>query len=153
MAGMQLRWAALAGAAGLALASCHPGVGQGLHEALDERPHAALHDDAPPAGGGQTTMQLQGNDAAAWAADPNMRAFYEATRVAFAGGPDKVDVPAYEGRAKAIFNDFAASRGVDPTAMQDHLKAIPMQMVQIVRDDPKVLDSFENFRVALFGPE
>jgi hypothetical protein len=35
----------------------------------------------------------------------------------------------------------------------EHLKDIPRQMVGIVKDDPKVLDSYEAFTVALMGPQ
>jgi hypothetical protein len=34
----------------------------------------------------------------------------------------------------------------------DHLKHIPREVVGIVKDDPKVLDNFETFLVALRGP-
>jgi hypothetical protein len=37
--------------------------------------------------------------------------------------------------------------------MQDHLKLIPRQVVQIVKDDPKVIDSYDNFVAATFGPQ
>ena len=37
--------------------------------------------------------------------------------------------------------------------MVDHLKDIPGQMVGIAKDDPKVLDSYDNFVVALMGPQ
>jgi hypothetical protein len=36
--------------------------------------------------------------------------------------------------------------------MIDHLKNIPREMVGIVKQDPQVLDSYENFLVALRGP-
>ena len=37
--------------------------------------------------------------------------------------------------------------------MQDHLKLIPRQVIQIVKEDPKVLDSFESFTDAMIGPK
>ena len=43
--------------------------------------------------------------------------------------------------------------GASPEGMVDHLKDIPQQMVGIVKDDPKVLDSYDNFIVALMGPQ
>jgi hypothetical protein len=36
--------------------------------------------------------------------------------------------------------------------MIDHLKAIPREMIAIAEADPKMLDSYENFLVALRGP-
>ena len=64
----------------------------------------------------------------------------------------RVDAAAYEERSYAIFRAFAESLGADPDGMIDHLKAIPREMVGIVADDPKVLDSYESFLVALRGP-
>jgi hypothetical protein len=36
--------------------------------------------------------------------------------------------------------------------MQDHLKLIPRQIVDIVKEAPHALDSFETFTEALIGP-
>lgn len=134
-------------AAGAALVVLTPGVagckhGHGLHgsEAHAAQPEAVA------------TINLQGNEAASWMADPNMHRFYDAARAAFAGGAANVDVPAFEATSRAIFHDFALSRKADPAAMQDHLKAIPRQVVEIATEDPKVLDSYEAFTVALMGP-
>ena len=110
----------------------------------------------PPAGEAQpapATVNLQGNDAQSWIADPHMHAFYETARAAFAQGPAKVDVAAFEQKSFAIFRDFGASKGMDPKAMEKHLALIPRQIVQIVKEDPKVLDSYQNFVAAMFGPE
>lgn len=106
---------------------------------------------APQAPSGQTQTLQPGADQ--WMANPNMRAYYEATKAAFANGPDKVDVAAYEAKSKEIFIAFADSMKADRKLMLDHLKDIPKQMVQIVKDDPKTLDSYENFRIALVGPQ
>ncbi len=43
--------------------------------------------------------------------------------------------------------------GMSPDGMVDHLKDIPRQLVSIVKDDPKVLASYDNFTVALMGPQ
>jgi hypothetical protein len=100
-----------------------------------------------------TTRNLQGNDAQSWIADPHMHAFYDTTVAAFAKGPSKVDVDAFEKKSFAIFREFGVSRGVGADAMQDHLKLIPRQVVGIVKEDPKVLDSYDNFVAAVFGPQ
>jgi hypothetical protein len=60
---------------------------------------------------------------------------------------------AYEARCFAVFRGFGAAHGVKPQAMVDHLKLIPRQLVQIVREDPHVIDSYDNFVVATFGPQ
>lgn len=108
---------------------------------------------SPHAAATGPTVKMQGNDEQSWINDPHMHAFYDATVAAFSGGPSKVDVAAFEQRSFAIFRDFGVSRGMKPEAMQDHLKLIPRQVVQIVKDDPKVLDSYKNFVDATFGPQ
>ena len=105
---------------------------------------------AKPAG---TTVNIQGNDQQSWINDPHWHAYYDLTKAAFAQGPGKVDVADFERQSFALFRDFAVKRGVDPAHMQDHLKLIPRQVVQIVKEDPKVLDSYQNFVEATFGPQ
>lgn len=124
----------------------------GLAAALALASSAAAH---PPAAtpASSTTKSLQGNDAQSWIADAHMHAFYDTTVAAFAQGPAKIDVAGYEKKSFAIFREFGVSRGVGADAMQDHLKLIPRQVVGIVREDPKVLDSYANFVAAVFGPE
>ena len=89
----------------------------------------------------------------AWINDPHMHAWYETTRAAFAGGPAKVDTDAYEQKSFAIFRDFAPAMHMTPEGMVDHLKLIPRQVVQIVKEDPHVLDNYGNFVAATFGPQ
>ena len=96
---------------------------------------------------------LQGGDEKAWINDPHMHAWFELTRTAFAGGAAKVDVDGYEQKSFAIFRDFAPVMHMSPEGMVDHLKLIPRQVVQIVREDPHVLDSYDNFVAATFGPQ
>ena len=124
----------------------------GLLAALVLGSNAVAH---PPAAApaSSTTKNLQGNDAASWIADPHIHAFYDTTVAAFAQGPAKVDVAGYEQKSFAIFREFGVSRGVGAAAMQDHLKLIPRQVVGIVKEDPKVLDSYDNFVAAVFGPQ
>jgi hypothetical protein len=107
---------------------------------------------AQPHGAPPASVNLQGNDAASWIADPHMHQFYATVVAAFADGPDKVDVAALEAKSFAIFRAFGTARGVSPAAMQDHLKLIPRQVVQIAREDPHVLDSYDTFVAATFGP-
>ena len=116
------------------------------------RPAAAQ--PAAPAPQGSRTANLQGDvsQQKAMAADVHIHDFYALTRSAFEQGPAKVDVAAYEQKAFAIFRDFGEKTGVGADKMQDHLKLIPRQVVQIVKDDPKVLDSYDNFILALMGP-
>jgi len=98
------------------------------------------------------TSNLQG-DQQSWIRDPHMHAFYDLTVKAFAKGPDKVDEARFHDDAMAIFRDFAVSRHMPPAMMEEHLKLIPAQVVKIAREDPKVLQSYDAFVVATFGPQ
>ncbi len=97
------------------------------------------------------TLDAQGGDYPEWFQNPHMVEFY-ALSVEMLRARRRVDASAYERRSYEIFRVFARSLGADPDGMIDHLKAIPRQLVAIVADDPKVLDSYENFLVALRGP-
>jgi hypothetical protein len=102
---------------------------------------------------GPVTGNLQGGDqAAALRANPYFRELYGVSVVALAYGPDKVNLPDFEARFFAVARKMAAETGGDPAALQDHLKLIPGQIVRIVRDDPKALDSFDRFVLAMVGP-
>ena len=111
---------------------------------------AALAQSTPADPTARNTMQ---GDQQSWIRDPHMHAFFDLTVKAFANGPDKVDEVRFHDEAMAIFRDFAVSRHVPPAAMEDHLKLIPGQVVRIARDDPKVLQSYDAFVVATFGPQ
>jgi hypothetical protein len=99
-----------------------------------------------------STAKMQGNDEQAWINDPHMHAWFDATKAALAAGPAKVDADAYEQMSFAIFRDFAPAMHMTPEGMVDHLKLIPRQVVQIVKEDPHVLDNYGNFVAATFGP-
>lgn len=113
---------------------------------------AAQHPGATSQAGPSAGANMQGDDSV-WRKSPYMHAFYDLTVASYAGGPAKLDVDAYEQKSYAIFRDFGVAMGVGPEHMQDHLKLIPRQVVGIVKDDPKVLDSYDNFVLALFGPK
>jgi hypothetical protein len=123
--------------------------------ALAAAPAAILAQDAPkpPAQtAGPKTYDLR-DDASAWINDPNVHAFYQATVDAFAEGADHLDRAAYLQRSREIFRALALAHDMKPEALQDHLKDIPDQMIQIVTRDPQTLASYDNFIVALFGPQ
>ena len=106
---------------------------------------------AEPAHGETITLDAQGGDYPEWFQNPHMVEFY-ALSVEMLRAARRVDAAAYEQRSYEIFRAFAESLGANPDGMIDHLKAIPREMVGIVKDDPKVLDNYENFLVALRGP-
>ncbi len=107
---------------------------------------------APMPESASPSASLQG-DQKAWINDPHIHAFYALTVAAFANGPQGVDKAKFEQDSRRLFRDFGASLGMKPEAMEDHLKLIPDQVIQIATDDPKVLTSYDNFVVALMGPQ
>jgi len=130
-----------------------PTLSLAVAAALLLAPAAVLAQDAPrPAANAPKTYDLR-DDASAWINDPNVHAFYQATVDAFAQGPDHVDRAAYLQRSREIFRALALAHGMKPEALEDHLKDIPDQMVLIVTRDPKTLDSYDSFILALFGPQ
>ncbi len=108
---------------------------------------AALAQSAPAA----SPHNMQGNDEQSWIADPHMHAFYDLS-VASLAHQAHPDVAAYEQKSYAIFRAFGEARGIGAAHMQDHLKLIPRQVAQIAKEDPHVLDSYDNFVAATFGP-
>lgn len=124
----------LLAAAALAAAAAGPAPAQ----------HGAEH--APQT----VTLDAQGHSPE-WEQNAHMVEFY-ALSVEMLRAAGVVDAAAYEQRSYAIFRAFAQSLSASPEGMIDHLKAIPSEMVKIVADDPKVLDSYESFLVALRGP-
>jgi hypothetical protein len=97
-----------------------------------------------------TTVDIQGADE--WKRSPHMRAYYETTVATFANGLD-IDIDAYEARSFAIFREFARVNGMNEQGMIDHLKLIPRQVVDIVRENPTVLKDYDTFWAALAGPD
>jgi hypothetical protein len=98
------------------------------------------------------TLDAQGGDYPEWFQNPHMVEFYALSVEMLRANAGRVDAAAYEQKSYAIFRAFAESLGANPDGMIDHLKAIPREMVGIVAADPKVLDSYDNFLVALRGP-
>jgi len=107
---------------------------------------------APATAQATSSANMQGDDSV-WRTSPYIHAFYDLTKATYGGHAAKVDVAAYEQKSYAIFRDFGVAMGVGPEHMQDHLKLIPRQIDGIVREDPKVLDSYDNFVLALMGPK
>jgi hypothetical protein len=98
------------------------------------------------------TLDAQGGDYPEWFQNPHMVEFYALSVGMLRARRGRVDVAGYEQKSYAIFRRFAASMGADPDGMVAHLAAIPREMVGIVAKDAQVLDSYDNFLVALRGP-
>ena len=97
---------------------------------------------------------LQGEDPRKFVDNPHMREFYALSVATLRPGAPPLDLKGYQAKSYALFHAFGEMRrkGGGP-GMVDHLKLIPGQVVQIVKDDPKVLDSFDSFIDAMVGPK
>jgi hypothetical protein len=129
-------------------AACHP-AGSGAHE---EAPRAVEHAQAPHESG-DVTIDFQGGRMDC--SESGVLGFYDISLEAFAGGPDKVDLETYKEKTFAFMREGMSRDGIPAEQIEawiDHIKDIPRQMVEIVSDDPKVLESCENFSTALSGP-
>ena len=113
-------------------------------------PHAQPQPSAPSATPEPTTVDIQG--AGDWKKSPHMRAYYDETVITFANGTD-IDIDAYEVRSFAIFREFARAHAMNEEGMIDHLKLIPRQVVDIVKENPGVLQDYDSFWAALAGPD
>jgi uncharacterized protein YyaL (SSP411 family) len=128
----------------LAAAGCSHGSGH-THARKQTAERRTSSDASEP-----TTVDIQG--AGEWKRSPHMRAYYDATVATFANGTD-IDVAAYEARSFAIFREFARANGMSEEGMLDHLKLIPRQVVDIVKENPAVLKDYDAFWAALAGPD
>jgi hypothetical protein len=125
-------------------------AGVALGVVLMGAPAWAQHGTAPQQQG--EAQSLQG-DTSAWVNNAYMHQFYDLTVETLGKGATSVDFDAYRDKSYAIFRAFGVSMGGNPDMMVDHLKDIPRQLVGIVKDDPRVLDSYKSFTRALMGPE
>lgn len=130
-----------------------PFLALALATALLALPAAAMAQEAAkPAASAPKSYDFT-DGAPQWVDDANIHAFYQATIEAFAHGADHLDRAAYEKRSHEIFRALALAHNMPADALQDHLKAIPGEMVKIVTRDPQTLASYDNFVIALFGPQ
>ena len=77
--------------------------------------------------------------------------FYALTLSVFAVGAANVSTEEYTRRVFSLVRSSKEFAGKSE-AFVDHIKDIPGQLVEIIREDPAVLDSCANFSVALVGP-
>ena len=138
-----MRSGALLSAVAITTLLAAAGCSHGARSHRSER--SAQGDAAEP-----TTVDIQG--AGEWKRSPHMRAYYDATVATFANGTD-IDVDAYEARSFDIFREFARANGMNEAGMIDHLKLIPRQVVDIVKENPAVLKDYDSFWAALAGPD
>jgi len=116
---------------------------------------AALAQHAQPAApAGSKTVQMQGGNPRDFLDNPYMRSFYKLSVDVLKPGAPPLDFAAYQTQSLALFNAFGESMAKGGgKGMEDHLKLIPGQVVQIVKADPHVLDDYEAFTDAMVGPK
>lgn len=130
----------------LAGGGCMPGLHGGSH-------HAGAEDVAgQPKAGSASEVNIQG-DQSAWINNDHTRAFYALSVERLGKAAPKLDFADYRDRSYAIFRQLGTSMGWSAEEMVDHLKLIPQQMVDIARENPHVLDSYDTFIVAMMGPQ
>ena len=73
---------------------------KGMHDHLRAHLHGGPHHGGAP----QAGFNMQGNDQAAFFANPNAHAFYDLSVKTFAGGADKIDFPAYQQQSLSLIH-------------------------------------------------
>ena len=99
---------------------------------------------------GPTTVSMRQNDFAL-CGQPFYDDVYALTVEIFAEGVENVELEHYQ---EQVFGLVRSSEefGDDPEAFVQHIKDIPGQLIEIIREDSEVLASCANFSVALVGP-
>lgn len=76
---------------------------------------------------------------------------YALAKEVFAVGANNVVLSEFEEKAFEFVRHSDSFSG-DKEAYIEQIKDLPRQIIEIVKDDPAVLDSCENFQVAMMGP-
>jgi len=76
---------------------------------------------------------------------------YALTVSVFADGASAVQLEDYQQQVFGLIRRADEFKG-EAEAFVEHVKDIPRQLVEIIKEDPTVLDSCDNFSVALVGP-
>lgn len=106
--------------------------------------HGGAHEQGP------ATFSLRQNDFALCGQE-----FYDdvyaLTVDVFAGGAANVNLDDYTAQVNALVHSSKEFEG-SADEFVEHIKDIPGQLLEIISEDPTVLDSCANFSVALVGP-
>jgi hypothetical protein len=121
-----------------------------LHLIPDSHGSHLLH-GGPKQGSESITIPLN-EPGFARCGQPFFDSVYELTKAVFAVGADKVVLSDYENQMFDLIRNSEEFKD-NPEPFIDHIKAIPGQTIEIVNEDPKVLDTCKNFQVAMVGPE
>ena len=137
----------LTGFAGMHL--LHSPIQGGMH---GEAEHANfLHGAGAEGDSDSVTFSIRQNDSEL-CTDQFWVDLYDLTVEEFAVGADRIELTDYENSVFAYVRTSENFPYGGREAWVDHIKAIPQQMIDIVREDSAVLDSCANFSVALVGP-
>lgn len=101
-------------------------------------------------GAGPATRSLQEHPVSV--EDPRLHALYDLLAAARAKGAEKVDA-GLDTKVREMARNYPTGHGLDAKAWEDHVVDMAGQMLAIGKKDPKVLQSYENFVVALRGPQ
>lgn len=113
--------------------------------------HGSENDHAQGSDTDELTFSLRQNDYDL-CTDQFYVDIYELTAEEFAGGANQVVLADYQ---EKIFNYVRTTETFhygDREDWVEHIKDIPAQLVDIIGEDPAVIDSCANFSVALVGP-
>lgn len=120
-----------------------------LHASANPQ-HGNANQEASPHGKEPATISIRQNDGAL-CGTPFWDDFYALTVAVFAIGANNVEVSDYQQQVFGMIRSSAEFEG-SAEAFVEHAKDIPRQLVEIIQEDPAVLDSCSNFSVALVGP-
>ena len=96
------------------------------------------------------TVSMRQNDFAL-CGQPFYDDVYALTVEIFAEGVENVELEHYREQVYGLVRSSEEFRD-DPEAFVQHIKDIPGQLIEIIREDSEVLASCANFSVALVGP-
>lgn len=106
---------------------------------------------ANPSDAGSATVSIRQNDFDL-CGDAFYVGLYDLSKDVFGAGIQNVDTSDYRERVFHYIRTTDTFTMGDREAWVDHVKDIPGQLVDIIGEDPKVLDNCSNFSVALVGP-
>ena len=78
--------------------------------------------------------------------------FYEVTRGVYAANAGDVSVAELENATFNYIRNYPSMSDAEAEAWVEHIDLIPGQLVDIIAEDPGVIESCANFSVALVGP-
>lgn len=84
--------------------------------------------------------------------EPVFQEYYQLTVKAFAAGPASVDEEKFRQDTFDLMKTSDFFGDLTPEQIVDHIKDIPGQLIQIIREDASVLENCENLSIALIGP-